>query len=427
MACFSVSKIGFLTIDDILDDIVAEMTGNVSLGATNSTPYFDLKIDATGTPTFASNRVIILESNFAVDPLANAAVVGSSTITTCDPGWRICFNAEGTPRNKLHVHLGTELQLANDGQISRLSSRGIGTGSNVSKEPAGNMSDEWDFSNGASPNPNDFNQFWLNRDATDPANEGAYPMSYMLTMTNRGMFLAIWEGSQEENPQGLYPYTSDNPNPDGFYGYSPLRWLLIQRPVDRLTGHVRGGGALRQNNDPAAERSRCPVVAISGFGNPPDYRKTIVREVDVLVPSRKKVVSIQSEDQPAMINPYQQQSLTEDGEFIVTFINAISTPRFRYADELDMVGTVSAKVIGAGTSIVVRVYDETDDGTPTGVPVYREYTALYSTERHGNGMRLMVLTKMGVDPNNPTEVGPAALARNVAVENSHIWYTPPSL
>lgn len=423
MACFSVTKIGFLTIDDIIDDIVAEMTGDTGAGATNSIQFFEKKIDSTTTPTFPGNRVIILSSKFNVDPLANAAAVGSTTISNVSPGWRICFNAQGTPRNRVHVHVGTEMQLDDTGKISRLTNRSL-SGAIVAKEPVGNLADEWTASSGSQPTLTNFNEFWLNRAATDPANEGAYPMSYTLTLTNRGMFLAVWEGSQEENPQGLFPYTTDNPNPDGFYGFSPLRWVLVQRPVDRLTGHVRGGGKLRQDNDPAKEKSRCPVIAVSGFGNPPEYKKLIVRESDIVVPSRKKVVSAQSEDQPAMINPFQQQSLTETGEFVVTFLNAISTPRFRYADELDMVGTVSAKVIGAGTSIVVRVYDETDDGTPTGNPVYREYTALYSTERQGNGMRLMVLTKMGVDINNPMDTSPAATARNIAVENSHIWHTP---
>ena len=427
MACFSVTKLGFLTVTDILDDVLAEMTGDTANGATNSIEYFEKVYDGTTSPTDSGNRVVILKSTYAIDPLANAAAVGTTSISNCEPGWRVCFNVDSNSGkfDRMNVHVGTVLQLDDTGSIARRTNRSAT--SSQEKEPVGNMVDTWSGGgSGSTPQGTNLHEFWLNRSPTDIDNAGAYPMNYMLTLTNRGVFLAVWEGSQEEIPQGLFPYSSDNTNPDSAYGYgnSPIRWLLIQRPVDRLTGHVRGGAALRQSADPLDETSRCPVIAISGYGDAQKYKKLVVREADVVVPSRKKLVTVQTEDQPAMLNPYQQQSLTESGEFIVTFINSISTSRFRYADELDMLGTVSAKVIGAGTTILVRVYDETEDGTPTGVPTYREYTALYSTERYGNGMRLMVLTRVGVDINNPTDTGPTAQARNVAVENSHVVYTP---
>lgn len=420
MACFSVTKLGFITIDDLVDDIVKEMTGNVAGGATNSIQYFEKVHDGNGTNSFASNRVVILKSKFPVDPLANAAAVGLTTVSMIEPGWRICFNIESNG-DKMHAHAGTELQLTDNGDIARLTNRSIGTGQVYLLEPAGNLANSWTYNNGSAPEPNDFNQFWLNRDATDANNPGAYPMSYLLTMTNRGVFLAVWEGSQEENPQGLFPTATDHPNPDSGFGLSPVRWLLIQRPVDRLTGHVRGGGALRENNDPRTETSRCPVLGLSGYGAPPTFVRVVVRENDVVVPSRKKLAAVQTEDNPPMLNPYQQQSLTETGEFIVTFINAITTTRFRYADELDMLGTVSARVVGAGTRIIVRVYDETYNDKP----MYREYTALYATERNGNGMRLMVLTRLGIDNDNPEDLSQEAIDRNNAVEDSHIFYTPP--
>jgi len=420
MACFSVTKIGILTIPELVTNIVNEMTGNVAGGATNSIQYFDKVYEGNST-TYTSNKIVILKSNVAVDPLANASVVGSSFVSNTSPGWRICFNIDSTQK-RMHVHVGTDLQLSNNGAIARLSDRDTSSAQPI--EPVGNLTDTW--TNNGQPDPDKFNEFWINRNATGTGYEGAYPMSYLLTMTNRGIFLGVWEGSQEENPQGLSgPFKNENTNPDSNAGYgnSPLRWFLVQRPVDRLTGHVRGGGALRGSNDPADEKSRCPVIAISGYGAPQRYKKFVVREVDIPVPSRKRLADVQTEDQPAMLNPYQQQSLTETGEFIVTFINSINTSRFRYADELDMLGTVSARVVGPGTSITVRVYDETDDGTPTGMPMYRQYTALYSTERYGVGMRLMVLTKVGVDINDPTDNSPAAIQRAIDVENRHVLHS----
>jgi cyanophycinase-like exopeptidase len=73
-------------------------------------------------------------------------------------------------------------------------------------------------------------------------------------------------------------------------------------------------------------------------------------------------------------------------------------------------GTVGAEVIGAGTAVLVNVYEET---------YKREYTALYSTERFGTGMRLMVLTRMGYDPNATDQQN---LLQNIQIENSHVNY-----
>jgi hypothetical protein len=185
---------------------------------------------------------------------------------------------------------------------------------------------------------------------------------------------------------------------------------LIQRSVERTTGDVRGGSKLREDSNPRAETSRCPVFCVSGTASPQQFQKFIVREVDVLSPSTKRPAAFDTEDSPALLNPFPQQSLTESGEFVVTFLNNLSTPRYRYADELDMLGTVGAEVIGAGTAVLVNVYEE---------PYKREYTALYSTERFGTGMRLMVLTRMGYDPNATDQQN---LLQNIQVENSHVNY-----
>ena len=414
MSCFNVTKYGFLTIDEMITDIVSEMTGiqdTAPNAPKNTVPYFEKKFDgvpAAGAGT-SSTKVIVLASTVNCDPLANVTQVGNY-ISLTEPGWRVCFNQ--LDDNRLAVHSATDLQLTDSGTIAQLNNRGTTT--QILKEPSGNIGEDW-TGTGGTPATGDpgFNQIWLNR-VPDINSEAAYPMSYTLTMTNRGVFLGIWEDSQEEIPQGTWD-TVLNPNPGtGAYGRSPLRWLLIQRSVDRLTGHVRGGGAMRQDNDPMAELSRCPVFCVSGSSAPQKFQKFVVREVDVVSPSRKKYAAVQSEDQAAMLNPYPQQSLTETGEFVVTFMNNVGTSRYKYADELDMLGTVAAEVVGAGTSVLVNVYDE---------PYQREYTALYATERYGTGMRLMVLTRMGYD-REASDVDNQA--HNIAVENSHRWYTPPA-
>jgi len=416
MACFNVTKYGFTSISQLLTDVVSEMTGvqgSAPNAPRNTIPYFEIKY---GPALQGNATVTILSSTVNCDPLANVTQVGQY-ISNTEPGWRICFNQ--ITDTQLAVHVATDLQLSDTGNIARLNNRGgtvSPTTGNIAAnlkigEPAGNVGEDWTGPITATGStPFGFNQIWLNRDP-DVGSEAAYPMSYTLTMTNRGVFFGIWEDSQEEIPQGTYDPIL-NPNPDGAYGRSPLRWLLIQRSVDRVTGHVRGGGAMRQDNDPMVEMSRCPVFCVSGSSAPQKFQKFVVREVDVPSPSRKKFAAVSSEDQAALLNPYPQQSLTETGEFVVTFLNNIGTSRYKYADELDMLGTVAAEVVGAGTSVLVNVYNE---------PFQREYTALYATERYGTGMRLMVLTRMGYDPQASVEVN---ATQNASVEDSHRWYIP---
>lgn len=407
MACFSITKYGFLTIEELIDDVVQVMTGTSPL---NATAYFEVKFD--GTPTVGggkdSENVKILAAKIPIDPLADAQQIGQY-FSNSSPGWRICFNRLDAQR--MGVHAGTDLQLTNNGTIAQLNDRNVPTP--LMKEPAGNIGEDWSGT-GGQPNLGipGFNEIWLNRQPNTDS-EGAYPMSYILTMTNRGIFFGIWEDSQEEIPQGTWDPVG-NPNPDGTFGRSPLRWFLIQRSVDRLTGDVRGGAKMRQDPSPLAETSRCPVFCVSGGQSPQKFQKFVVREADIVSPSRKKSAAVQSEDQAAILNPYPQQSLTETGEFVVTFLNQVSTPRFKYSDELDMLGTVAAEVVGAGTSVLVNVYDE---------PYQREYTAVYATERYGTGMRLMVLTKMGYDPDADDATN---LTNNVIVENSHVVYDGPT-
>jgi len=378
MAVYSVTKHGYLTLANLMSDINTELT-SVHSGKT----YFTKKF---GTP--GSTGITIYETTTDIDPLANYTPANN----TINCAWRLVFNQ--IDANRLAVHAGTVLQYPDSGTIAYLNSRDVSGATNV--EPPGNLAKVW--TNTGQPDTDSSTEVWLNR-KMDLGDEGAYPMSYTLTLTNRGIFLAVWEDSQEEVPAVVDAATG--------HGNSPFRWFLIQRPVDRITGHVRGGGPMRGSNDPTTETSRCPVYAVGGTSIPTSigtgtsaallydqFYKFIVRENDVLSPSRKKYAVVDSTDSSALMNPFQQQSLTETGEFVVTFFNNLSTPRYRYGDELDMVGTVSAEVIGPGTSIDVTVYNE---------PQTRRYTALYATEAYGVGVRLMVLTQ-----------------GNAVVEDSHV-------
>lgn len=370
MAVYSVTKHGFTTVSSLLADIHSELTT-----PHNGATYFQHRTATAPTSGSTTGR-FVYQSTTDIDPLANYTPSGN----TINCAWRLVFNLINA--NKLAIHTGTALQFPDSGVLQYLNDRNPAGPVNI--EPPGNLSQTWTGGSGT-PDATTTEQVWLDR--TPSVNSGgAYPMSYLLTLTNRGVFLGVWEDSQEE-----VPTTVDSA---GGHGNSPFRFFLIQRSVDRVTGHVRGGSAMRGNNDPTTETSRCPVYCIGGTTLQNQLYKFIVRENDVLSPSRKKFAIASSTDSSAIINPFEQQSLTETGEFIVTFVNNLSTPRYRYSDELDMIGTVGAEVIGPGTSINVTVYNEAQP---------RTYTALYANQPYGKGMRLMVLT-----------------AGNAVVESSHV-------
>ena len=401
MACNSFTRHGFGNILTLMSNIDVLLTTNTHQGLEYpSFGYFNRISSTTVQTAIGSEGTVVYEATTNIDPLANYTPSGSSIRA----GWRMAFRFYGTPSaNRMAVFAATELQIKNDGNIVNLTNRQASGSS--SKDPAGLVGASWDGTTPASATSVDsLKQVFLNTQYSNNA-DGAYPMSYTLTLTNRGIFFSVWEANQEESPQEA----DTTPPEDQLYQNSPIKWFLIQRPVDRTTGHVRGGGPLRkqvqpaltnvQANDPANDTSRCPVYCVFGFGSPNEYRRFVVREMDVLSPSRKRDVTEATEDCNAMINKYQQQSITETGEFVVTFLNNLTTSRYRYGDELDMLGTVGAEVIGAGTAINVQVYNETVSGTA----VQRTYTALYSNNPYGVGMRLMALT-----------------AANTAAENSHV-------
>lgn len=395
MACYSVTRYGFPTVSSLMANVDATLT-SVLDGVT----YFTRASSTPNTPyTFAANSIWLYSTTANSDPLSGVMLPGRPI----EAGWRFGFWIHDT--NRLTVHAGTELQYPNDATrltVAYNTNRAYGGGTVVYREPPGTMTvNTWSQTTTVGsdvlpyPNPTSFNEVWLNRQATSGLAANAYPMNYTLTMTSRGVFFTIWEDNQEEvpkEPTGISGYT----DPNQVYGNSPIRWFLIQRPVDRVSGHVRGGAAMRLargepgvTSDPATEPSRCPVYAVFGSGHPNSYRKFVVRENDVQTPGAKKHATLATEDSPALINPNQQQSITETGEFVVTFLNNLSTPRYRYGDELDMLGTVGAEVIGPGTAINAAVYSETIGGNVA----YRRYTALYSNDQYGTGMRLVALTQ----------------------------------
>jgi hypothetical protein len=170
-----------------------------------------------------------------------------------------------------------------------------------------------------------------------------------------------------------------------------FNWVLIQRPVDRVTGRILTTG-------------RCPVFCVNSVGS--KFWKFVVRESDILHPtvgdpdlkfykfdeSTKKIAvgnssyrvpaDQHSQDSFAILNTTNQIALTEDSKFLISFLHNLTTPRFRYSEELDMIGQTSADVCMATNDISIQAYKESGPRTYRAMPANNEYNT---------GLRIAVL------------------------------------
>lgn len=354
--------------------------------------------------------------------------------------WRLCFDVEkNTTRptagpQSVVVYAATEIQLPDNGSFTNIYNA-LGTTiidragimGNVPTGPNGTI-------NSAEPD-----EGFLNRTARTNVTPGVYPLNYMLTLTNRGMFFGMWEGnwSTLQKPMAQMAVDKDN----------YFNWFLIQRPVNRVTGQVLTTG-------------NAPVFCVNSVGY--KYWKFIVRESDAPHPTTGAFdcksytiantptvagqfiigqsytiqsvgstnftsigasssavgviftatgvgsgtgtatlnnilgnanLSIQttpyrvpadahSTDSFAVLNTSNQVSLTEDSKYLISFLTNLTTPRFRYSEELDMIGQTSADVCGAGLDVSITAYQESGP---------RKYRALPANGPYNSGLRICVL------------------------------------
>lgn len=215
-------------------------------------------------------------------------------------------------------------------------------------------------------------------------NPETYPLNYTMTITNRGIFFGVWESNWAIMQRR-------KSSEDAFFN-----WVLVQRPVDRISGETLTKG-------------RAPLFCINSVGY--KYWKLIVREADMQHPTvgdpavksfkfESNIRSPQfgnvvaqttpyrvpadqnSQDSFAILNTAKQIALTEDSKFLVSFLHNLTTPRFRYSEELDMLAQTSADVCMAGNDLAITAYQET-------LPRY--YRAMPANEAYNTGLRIAVL------------------------------------
>lgn len=237
--------------------------------------------------------------------------------------------------------------------------------------------------------PNDITQGFINRALRVGAHPESYPLSFMATFTTRGIFFGVWEGSWTVMQKSRARQVSEK---DAWFN-----WVLCQRPVDRNTGHTRTNG-------------QSPVFCVNSVGY--KYWKFVVRERDTVHPTQgdrdtkhyvwnkqlaanggvyEKTTRFRvpadkhTEDSHALLNTTEQIALTEDSKYLVSFLYNLTTPRFRYSDELDMIGQTAADVAMASNNLKLKTYGEADD---------RTYRSLGANLPYNMGLRIVVLNDL---------------------------------
>lgn len=332
MAFFSVERRGYLTVSSLMASVVADMLSN---GFTLKFPSTFSANDAATDPSYR----VILEAGPTVDPLA------------ATQAWQICFDILGLQRAAAYAATSYQFD-PSTGDIKQITDS---TGAAI--DTCGAIGALVLNSN---PSVNDPSQGFLNREKRIGTNASTYPMSYILTISDRGIFLGVWEGSWSTLRAGL--------DSDSNY----FNWLLVQRPVDRFAGDTLVEG-------------RCPVFCVNQVNY--KYWKFVVREEDILHPTQRVPADSNTEDSHMIFNIANQVALTEDKKYLLTFPHNLTTPRFRYTEELDLIGITSSDVVMASSNVSFRVYGESRD---------RVYTALPPSRGFNTGARICVLTRPSV-------------------------------
>lgn len=237
--------------------------------------------------------------------------------------------------------------------------------------------------------PTDITQGFVNRELRVAQHPESYPLSFMATFTTRGIFFGVWEGSWTVMQKSKTRQVSER---DAWFN-----WVLCQRPVDRNTGHTRTSG-------------QSPVFCVNSVGY--KYWKFVVRERDTVHPTQgdketkhyvwdkqyqpnggvferytpfRVPADKHTEDSHALLNTTEQIALTEDSKYLVSFLYNLTTPRFRYSDELDMIGQTAADVAMASNNLKLTTYGE---------PNERTYRSLGANLPYNMGLRIVVLNDL---------------------------------
>lgn len=381
---FSVQRSGFVKVGTLIGSVISDLLAN---GFTLKFPGGPI---SDPPPTIFSAT---LEAGATVDPLA------------ATQKWRIHFNVIDDFQCKVYV--ASDLQLPDTGTTSMLE-RGLSLtaadaagviGSDLAYPyrldattlmiPANELNTNTSYtaeSVARLKRINNADSQFIDRTVRIPdmATAQSYPMSYLLTISPRGIALCVWEEAQD--PTG-----------------NKSSWFIIQRPVDRTSGlplidvasktplfcvyglrDMYVPAAIKQDDPATPNTNEKQVIYPERWES--GLKKFVVRERDVFKPTVSYPAAYDSADSNAIVNGAQQVCITEDNKYVITFPNKLNTPRHAYTHELDLLAYTSADVVSQHTEVPLTVYGE---GTP------RVYKSVVANGPNNTLMRLMLLTQGG--------------------------------
>ena len=264
---------------------------------------------------------------------------------------------------------------------------------------------------------------------------GAYPMSYRLTITERGIGFSIWDdagvdqnddyawfvsqrlvdnytGQTRRDPISnfpvhcLYSCSRESLYPSDFGIYYSSAALDSHVPGSQLTQvHRLGGESIAIGSDAFRSSTSGQNAIILSILDREDYLQEeelskkiwrfVVREYDTFKPwDVHKSATRHQTDSNAVINPMEQLAITDDNRFVITFPTGLTTQRVMYPkEEIDMVCFSSAEVVAEGSTVPMSSYNSgavTNTTNETGED-HRRYYGLRSTLPNSKGMRVCML------------------------------------
>jgi hypothetical protein len=358
----------------------------------------------------------------------------------------------------LKVNIATELQLLNDGSISMVENTninalshaggGVYVDGSVFRTP-GELVDI-NFEENVFPyQANDENNNitlktrnkrkgngWFKRFPKLGSNnsQGSNPMSYRLTMTERGIGFSIWDDAGTDQDDDYAWFVSQR-LVDNYTGLT-RRDVLSKSPVHCLYSCSRESlypvdfGIYYTENAIDSHTIANELTKVYTYANEEitlgsdkfsishgqnaiildpydkeDYMKNeilvkkiwrfVVREYDSFKPwDVHKSATTHQTDSNAIINPMEQLAITDDNRFVITFPTGLTTQNFMYPkEEIDLVCFSSAEVVAEGSTVPMSSYNTgavTSSAVETGED-HRRYYGLRSTLPNGKGMRVCML------------------------------------
>lgn len=287
------------------------------------------------TPTNPAQFQVVLDATITVDPLV------------ATQPWRVEFNV--ATLQTVSMYVATPTQIGTDGTVSGIVAPYPSTSPTII-DYSGCIGDINSSMTPILTNP--ATGFFNRGSRIGATTQNSYPVSYCLSVTPRGFALAIWEEANDDQA-------------------AQSSWVVVQRPVDRLTGQALATG-------------KAPLFCVNSVGG--KYWKFVVREADINRPTVRLPADTTTTDSTAVINSLQQVAIDESGKYIINFPCRLNTQRYAYTQELDMLGYTSADVVSQFTQVPVTVYGESSP---------RTYQSLFANGVNDTNLRILFLASGG--------------------------------